>query len=207
MIKKSLGALLVGVALTLIGCPPPPDGGKTGTTTPPAGGTGATTATTPATTGDAGKTGTTAPATPPPAKGIDLSHLKKGEKFTYVMQGGVQMVWTITDIVGTTVKYTTQSMMDMGQGLAPVGDPTPAEFPHVAPVATTAATTATAPAGTEISREKVKVGNVEFDCMVSKTGDSKSWISMQGDMPVFPGCIKSMQGANAVMELTKVEGN
>jgi hypothetical protein len=203
MIKKSLGALLVGVALTLMGCPPPaPPSGDAGKTNPPP----ATDTKTGGTTAPA--TGDTPAATPPAAaKGIDLSHLKKGEKFTYVMQGGVQMVWTITDIVGTTVKYTTQSMMDMGQGLAPVGDPTPSEFPHAAPVATTATTTAAAPAGTEITREKVKVGNVEFDCMVSKSGDTKSYIAMQGDQAVFPGCIKSMQGDKAVMELTKIEGN
>lgn len=204
MMKKLVSALLVGVALTLMGCPPP---ATPGTTTPPAGGDAGKTATPPAG-GDTGTKTETPPATPAPAaaKSIDLSHLKKGEKFTYVMQGGVQMVWTITDITPeNTVKYTTQSMMDMGQGLAPVGDPTPAEFPHAAPVATTATSTAATPPGTKISREKVKVGDVEFDCMVSETGDTKAYISMQGDLPVFPGCIKSMQGGNAVMELKEVK--
>lgn len=197
--KKIICALAVGIGLSLIGCPPGPSGGEGGSGTPPAGG------------GDAPATGGGDAA---PAAGddkVDLSHVKVGQKYTYTMSTPgappMQMVYEVKEVGPNFVKYTTQSLMDMGQGLNPVGDPQPTEWKYEAPATTTPTTTTDAPK-VEQTREKVKVGSMEFHALVTTTGNNKSWTVVSGpnsNIPTFPLILKSQTDGNTTMELTKVE--
>jgi hypothetical protein len=194
--KKIICALAMGVGLSLLqGCPPP-EGGKTDPTTPPAGGE---TTTAPA----GGETAAPAGATKP-----DLSHVKVGQKYHYTMTNAgaapMTMIYEVKEVGDNLVKYTTQMIMDMGQGPAPVGEPNPMEWKHVEAPATTPTTTVEGPKA-EISHEKVKVGSQEFDCMVITSGNTKTWVPATGDLATFPGLIKTQTDGNTTMELTKIE--
>jgi hypothetical protein len=138
---------------------------------------------------------------PVPPAGVDLSHLREGETFRFRTNSGLQVVYVITGIVGTTVRYTRQNWMDMGHGIQPVGDPAPSEFTHAAPVRPAPPAT-----GAAVSREEVVIGGIELDCRVTMTDEERSWVAMQGEVPVFPGCIKRMRGDQTVLELVEVTG-
>lgn len=202
--KKIICALAMGVGLSLLqGCPPNEGGAGTGTGTAPSG------TETPATGTDAPATGTDAPATTTPAATKpDLSHVKVGQKYNYTMTNAgsppMTMIYEVKEVGDNLVKYTTQMIMDMGQGPAPVGEPNPMEWKHVEAPATTTTTTAEAPK-TEITREKVTVSGQEFDCMVITSGNTKTWVPATGDIATFPGLIKTQTDGNTTMELTKIE--
>jgi len=202
--KKLLCTLVAGMAISLIGCPPPSD--KTGTGTAPSTDTSkpADTGTAPATdTSKPADTGT-APATPA-VTAPDLSHVKVGQKYTYEMQNNMQQVWTVKEVGADSVKYE----MAMIMGGNPLGDATTQEWKYMAPAAPT--TTAEAPkTDVKISREKVKIGSVEFDCMVAEASGYKSWSTMtpgSDTVTTFPGILKTIQLSDgaAVMELKKIE--
>lgn len=197
--KKIICALAMGVGLSLLqGCPPPETPTTTGTDKPA---TGTETPTTDA-------TSTETPAAPAGATKPDLSHVKVGQKYHYTMTNAgaapMTMIYEVKEVGDNLVKYTTQMIMDMGQGPAPVGEPNPMEWKHVEAPATTPTTTAEGPKA-DISREKVKVGSQEFDCMVITSGNTKTWVPATGDIPTFPGLIKTQTDGNTTMELTKIE--
>ncbi len=217
MLKKIASTLVVGLAVSLMGCPPPANNQGT---TPPAG--GETTAPAGGDTAAPAGGDTAAPAggdakpadTPAAPKGPDLSHVKVGQKFVYALQGGsMEMVWEVTEVDAANfmVKYSTQTHMDMGQGKQPVGDPTPSEWKHVV-----ADTTATAPADTTTPQAKTekgthKVGDMEFECLIveSEAGGTKSktWVPLSKgtDTPTFPGMLKSESNGTVSMELVRIE--
>lgn len=198
--KKIVCALAVGVGLSLIGCPPSQPGTGTEGGSAPTGNTE----------GGAAPTGgdTAAPADDK----VDLSHVKVGQKYTYTMSTPgappMQMVYEVKEVGPNFVKYTTQSLMDMGQGLAPVGDPQPTEWKYEAPAATTTTPPPADAPKVEQTREKVKVGSMEFHALVTTTGNNKSWTVVSGpnsNIPTFPLILKSQTDGNTTMELTKVE--
>lgn len=207
MMKKVLCTLVAASAVGLMGCPPPANNSNnppsTDTKAPDTGSAPATDAA-PAT--EAGKT-ETPPATekaPEPAKpaAADLSHVKAGQKYHYEMQNNMQQIWTVDEVTADTVKYKTQMIMNGN----PLGDPQPAEWKWTAPAATTETSTAASTA--KISREKVTVSGIEFDCLVSEANGAKAWCPTKGgDYNVtFPGILKSqMADGSVVMELKKVE--
>lgn len=208
MMKKVLCTLVAASAVGLLGCPPNNSGsGNPPPATDKAPDTGSAPATDAAPTTEAGSTDA-APATekaPEPAKpaAADLSHVKAGQKYTYEMQNNMQQVWTVDEVTADTVKYKTQMIM----GGNPVGDPTPGEWKWTAPAAPTTETS-TATANVKMSREKVTIGGIEFDCLVSEANGAKSWISMKGGEynQTFPGMIKTqMADGSVVMELKKIE--
>jgi hypothetical protein len=197
--KKIICALAVGIGLSLIGCPPGP-GGEGGSGTGGGGGDAANG-------GGGGGGGDTAPADDK----VELSHVKVGQKYTYTMSTPgappMQMVYEVKEVGPNFVKYTTQSLMDMGQGLSPVGDPQPTEWKYEAPPTTAPTTTMDAPK-VDQTREKVKVGDMEFHALVTTSGNTKSWTVMSGpssNIPTFPLILKSQTDGNTTMELTKVE--
>lgn len=57
------------------------------------------------------------------------------------------------------------------------------------------------------SRQKIRVGGREFDCLVVQVaGAGTSWIPMSGDAPTFPGLIKTADPAGIVtLELERIE--
>lgn len=205
--KKLLCTLVAGMAISLIGCPPP-SGDKTGGTASTDTSKPADTGTAPA--GDTSKPADTgsAPATEaskPAVTAPDLSHVKVGQKYTYEMQNNMQQVWTVKEVGADTVKYE----MAMIMGGNPLGDATTQEWKYMAPAATT--TTAEAPkTDVKISRETVEVGGIKFDCMVAEASGYKSWSTMtpgSDTVTTFPGILKTIQLSDntAVMNLVKVE--
>ncbi len=204
--KKIVSALAVGIALSLMGCPPSDNSGQT---TPPTDGAAQPTdgAAAPTDGGETaaptGETTSTPAATKP-----DLSHVKAGQKYHYTMTNPgappMEMVYEVKEVGDNLVKYEISTIMDMGQGPAPVGPPTPQEWKYEAAPAAATTTTAEGPKA-EISREKVTVSGIEFDCMVTTVGNTKSWVPATGDLPTFPGIVKTQTDGNTTMELTKVE--
>lgn len=205
MVKKLLCTLVAGMAISLIGCPPP-SGDKTpapstDTSKPADTGTAAPTGDTGTKPADTGSAAPAAPAVTSP----DLKHVKAGQKYTFEMQNNMQQVWTVKEVGADFVKYE----MAMIMGGNPLGEPTVQEWKYTAPPATTA--TAEAPkTDVKMSREKVKIGDIEFDCMVSEASGYKSWMTMtpgSDTIWTFPGAIKTVQlSDNAVInELKKIE--
>jgi len=197
--KKIICALAVGVGLSLLqGCPPN-EGSSSNTNTTEATGPAGTTETSVTT-----ETSTTAPAATKP----DLSHVKVGQKYHYTMTNAgaapMTMIYEVKELGDGLVKYTTQMIMDMGQGPAPVGEPNPMEWKHVEAPATTTTTTAEGPK-TDITHETITISGVKFDAMVITSGNSKTWVPATGNIPTFPGLIKTQTDGNTSMELTKIE--
>lgn len=208
--KKIVTALAVGIGLSLMGCPPGDQqgGGKTDTQATDGGaGTQPTDGGEATSTGGETTGGETAPATPAATK-PDLSHVKAGQKYHYTMTNAgappMEMVYEVKEVGDNLVKYEISTIMDMGQGPAPVGPPTPQEWKYEVPADAPATTTAEGPKA-EISREKVTISGIEFDCMVVTSGNTKSWIPATGDIATFPGIVKTQTDGNTTMELTKVE--
>lgn len=197
-------ALVVGLTTALLGCPPPEKKTPESTDKPPTDAPADTPAETP----------TSAPADAPaetPAKadsGVDISHVKVGQKYTIHMnQSGMEMdmVWEVKEITPAEIKYTTQTIMN---GNA-VGDPSPVSWPLPAkPAATTGDTPPPATDAPKPAREKVSAAGMEWDCLVTTSGDMKTYTSMSPGSdwaPTFPGLIKQMKGDQVTMELTKIE--
>ena len=136
---------------------------------------------------------------------IDLSHVKVGQRYMYrLMPQGVptlvmEMIYEVVEVGENRVRYTTQVSMDMGQGLAPVGDPQPTEWKHdprypgegFPPT---------------LVRERLEVGGVTFDAIVVESGTTRSWIPVRGDRPTFPGILKTTTDGQVTMELVGIGG-
>jgi len=196
MRKLFTTAIVCALSGALLGCPPPAgdNSAKTTTETPEGG-----EATTVPADGDAKP----AEGDAEPAKdtkksnGIDVSHVKPGQKYTYKMDQGVEMtmVYEVKEVTPEAVKYAMTTIMND----APVGPPNEVEFPLM-PAATTEAT-GEAPAGPEpVGTETITIGGIDFDCKIYETGGVKSWTAMK-----FPVTIKTMQGDKVTMVLENIE--
>lgn len=139
----------------------------------------------------------------------DLSHVRVGQKYHYTMTTAgaapMTMIYEVTRVGDNVVNYTTQLIMDMGRGPQPVGEPNPAEWSHVEAPATATAPPASSPR-VEITRATVTVSGVVFDCMVITSANTRTWVPATGDVPVFPGLIKTQTDGRTTMELTRIEG-
>lgn len=188
-------AVVLGLSGLLIGCPAPKSGaGKTG------GKTGA------AKTGEATKTGDDAtktgdegdaPATEKMA--ADLSHVKKGQVYVYDLEaGGTKMVmkYVVTDVTDTAVKYETITVVAGNETKSPA-----TEWAIPAPVEGAAA--ATPAADVKTSNETVEAAGQKWECLVSESNGSKTWIPMKNGLATFPPMIKT-EGASK-MTLTAIE--
>lgn len=216
MRKSIISAIVVGLSLAVVGCPPPADNSSSSTNNPTDGGDTAATGGEGTDGGDATDGGESQPAdggstdAAPADDNADLSHVKVGQKYVYEMPNNMQSIWEVTEVGDNMVKYKTTMLMDMGEGPAPVGEPTEQEWTYTKPTGgTTGETTGEAP---KTSREEIEVSGVKFDCLVveSEAGGmkSKSWASMSpgsDTVPTFPGAIKVMTDGNPTMTLVKIE--
>ena len=196
--RKTLSTVLVlGLSFALLGCPPSGDK-KNG------GGTDGA-----ATGGDATDGGTdTKPANgDKPADGggdaldVDISHVKKGQKYHYHMNNaGMEMdqVWEVTDITDAEIKYSLTTIMN-GK---PLGDPTPLSWPIPKKVESTGEADPNAKPPAE---ETITVAGKEWECWVIEAAGTKTWSPKKGKYGTFPPIVKSMKGDVVTNELTKIE--
>ena len=133
-----------------------------------------------------------------------LKHVKVGQRYTYEMQNNLKQVWIVKEVGANFVKYEVAMFM----GGNPLGDPIAQEWKYVAPPA--GARVEAPQADVKTSREKVTLGGIEFDCMVSEASGYKSWVTMSPGSDLvwtFPGVLKTIQlsDGSVIMELTKIE--
>jgi hypothetical protein len=196
MMKKFL-CLAAFIGLTLTGCPDN-TGSGTGGTPPTDGGT-------PSTAPTNGGGGETAPAA---SKAQDVSHVKVGQKYTYEMTNAgmkTMMVYEVKEITPAAIKCEITTMMDMGQGMNPVGPASPFDYPLMTAADTTAAAPTTTTPAPAVSFEEIEAAGKKWRCMVSTTGNVKVWLFAPNDIPTFPGTIKSEMDGQVNNMLTKVE--
>lgn len=189
MRKLTSTAAILALTGLLMGCPPPKDGGAA-TDTPATDGAAT----------DAATDGGDAAATDEKSEtGIDISHVKVGQKYTYEMTNGMKMIYEITEIKpGVEIKYKTTTIMNV----AGTETKTPGEGAYPLAAAAPADTTATPAAAPEpVATETIEVSGVKFECKVYENAGTKSWTSMT----FAPGGVKTMQGENVVSELKSIE--
>jgi hypothetical protein len=134
-----------------------------------------------------------------------LAHVRPGQRYTFSLTspGGpkMEMVYTVKELGEGFVKYETHIVMDMGQGMAPVGEPNPMEW-RLDPAQVVA------PQGqdkVQTTREQVTISGLTFDCLVVTSGNSSTWVPMTGDLPTFPGLIKSRTDGQTTIELVRID--
>jgi len=124
------------------------------------------------------------------------------------MSGGMVSEWAVDAVAENEVTYTTVNKMDMGQGLQPLGEPTQQTWRYQVPESTGQASDQPQP---KTRREAATVSGVEFDCLVVESEaagtTSKTWATMSPGsdrVGTFPGVVKSVAGADTVMELVEI---
>ena len=111
--KKLASAAAIVSLLFCVGCPAEGDGKSDGDSTATDGDAD--------TDGDSGDSDSGDSDASGDSSGIDVSDVKKGQKYTYAMQNNMEMVYEVTELTDTEVKYTTVVIMN-GK---PTADPTP----------------------------------------------------------------------------------
>jgi hypothetical protein len=144
-----------------------------------------------------------APAAPAAVNGPDLTHVRLGQRYVYEMQNAMQQVWTVREVGPDFVKYDF-AMLLAGQ---PLGDPTAQEWRYYPAPEGTASTPSP---DVKLSRERVVVSGIEFDCLVSEASGYRSWSTMTAGSDTlwtFPGILKTVQLSDGatIMGLVKVE--
>ncbi|MBX3469062.1 MAG: E3 ubiquitin protein ligase [Planctomycetes bacterium] len=134
----------------------------------------------------------------------DLSHVRVGQRYRYVLTNPgappLEMEYRVTDVGRNLVAYEHTTLMDIGLGLAPIGPPTPQEWSHHP-------SSAAVPSPALPQRtERVRVGDVEFDCWVVVSDNTVAWVPERGGVPVFPGLVRLETEGQTTMELTEVTG-
>lgn len=134
-----------------------------------------------------------------------LSHVAVGQVYAYALTpaGGqaMQMDFRVLELGERSVKYSVQVSMDLGQGLAPVGEPTRTEWRHEVPLDSTKGAEASR---VETTRESIRISGVVFDCLVVTSGSTRSWVPTTGDLPTFPGIIRTETDGKVTMELIRI---
>lgn len=182
-------AVVLGLSGLLIGCPAPAKTGKSGETKTDSAKTGDT---------KTGETKTPEAAAAP--KKADLSHVKKGQTYVYELEAsGTKMVmkYVVLDVTDTAVKYETITVVAGNESKAPA-----TEWKIPAPVE--AAPAATPAADVKVTNETIEAAGQKWECMVSESNGTKTWIPTKNGIMTFPPLIKS-DGAASKMMLTKVE--
>lgn len=148
--------------------------------------------------------------TEPP--GPDLSQLRVGQCFVYRMAaGGVEMTqeWVVTELGPSAIKYTLQVFMSVpGQGArAPIGEPTPLEWPIPPPGAPAPGPGPEVP-GLTTTQENVTVGDVTFECVVYQLESdgqvTRSWTPVSRGFPTFPPILRSELDGELIMDLVEI---
>lgn len=138
-----------------------------------------------------------------------LGHVRPGQRFVYAMTNAgapkMEMIYRVREVGDTFVKYETSMIMDMGQGMAPVGEPNPMEWRYEPAPLVGPGASAPAQQKTEMTRETVTISGVAFDCLVITASNSTVWVPMSGDQATFPGLVKCMTDGQTTMELVRIE--
>lgn len=202
MRKMLSTALILGLSMGLMGCPPAKktEGGTDAT------GTDATGTDTPAVDGDA----TSKPADGDAAavtdtvdavktQAVDISHVKVGQKYHFHMNNsGMEMdqVWEVTAMGDAEIKYNLTTIMN-GKAL---GDPTEVTWAVPVAVASDVKPDPNAPK-VEMKEETVTIAGREWDCNVVEASGYTSWCPKMS----FPSVVKTMKDGVVTNELTKIE--
>jgi hypothetical protein len=131
---------------------------------------------------------------------VDDTCPRPGQRYYWAAHDDVQMVWTIVEIDGARVWYTSQAWMETDHGPQPVGVPSPRiEFDRAMPTSS--------PPDPEPHRARLQLGAAGvFDCLITSVGDETRCTAMQGNAPLFPGCVAIARGHVQVRELVGVTG-
>jgi len=146
-----------------------------------------------------------APSAPRPESGhADLSHVRVGQRYVFEMPNAMQQLWTVREVGTDFVKFDMAMIMNGD----PLGDPTTQDWRYTPPAEGQA--NHSPPAKVKMSRERVKISSIEFDCLVSEASGYKSWLTMtpgSDTVWTFPGAVKTVQlSDNSVInELKKIE--
>lgn len=209
MRKSILTTLVLGAALTTIGCPPPENSGTGGgdtKTTPPAGETKTETppaGETPTETPPAGET----PAEPAKAQKVDLSHVKAGQKYVYKMESSgmeMQITYEVLEVTDTAVKYKSATKMKMpgATEFTDAGEPTTMDWSIPAPTGETTGETKTDAKPPE--KETISAAGKDWECWKTESSGSTVWTPIKNDLPTFPPMIK-MDSPQAKQELVEIK--
>lgn len=194
-------AIVFGISGLLLGCPAP---SKTSKTKTGAKTDSAAKSDSAAKTGEAAKTedegeGEGEEVKTEAASGgatkIDLSHVKKGQTYTYEAEASgtkYSMKYVVTDVTDTSVTYDMVTVM-MGNESKQEGQK------WEIPAAAATDTTATPATDVKQTKESVDAGGRSWDCFVTESNGTKSWTVM-----TFPGLIKT-EGPSNKMALTTIE--
>lgn len=207
MRKSILTTLVLGAALTTIGCPPPENSGTTGGTdkkgeTP----AGETKTETPAgetkTETPAGETKTEAPA----AQKVDLSHVKVGQKYVIKMEtSGMEMhqIYEVTGVTDTAVECKLHNKVKMpgAAEFTDSGEPSPFKWEVPAPTGETTGETKT---DTKTGKETITAAGQSWDCLWAETDGTKVWVAQKNGINTFPPFIK-MDGPTTKAELIEIK--
>lgn len=140
--------------------------------------------------------------------GAILAHVRAGQRFVYTMTNAgapkMEMIYTVREVGDLLVKYDIVVLMDMGQGMTPVGEPTLQEWRYEPTRQLVPPQDGGAPK-LETTREVVTVSGVSLDCLVVTVGTSSTWIPMTGDQATFPGVVRSMTDGQVIIELVRIE--
>lgn len=217
--RKLFSAVAVfGLSSLLLGCPA--DGGKTGAKTGETK-TGDAPKTGEATDGgektgetDGGETDGGDEGGEPAIKGVDISHVKKGQVYVYEtateMAGNTTkstMKYKVTDVMDGKLKY--QMIVMAGDKEMPQAE---AEWPPAAAEPTGDAPKTDAPEA-KTSTESVEMAGESWECMVTETEangmKSKSWVPQKNGTHTWPMYVKSVSEGNnmkTTTTLVKIEG-
>jgi hypothetical protein len=114
-----------------------------------------------------------------------LPHVRAGQRWRYeLLSGGtkMEMIYTVVAVEPQTVRCRIQTLMDMGRGMQPVGDPQTFDYPRAVD----------ASAQRLAVVERVSVDGVTL--MVGKvtSGDATTYLALAPNgTPVFPGWVRS----------------
>ncbi len=187
MRKIALYASVLGLALSVVGCPPGDGADKTGSEAAKSGSDAE------AKSGEGGGTEAAASA--------DISHVKVGQKYIHDMGNNMTSEWEVKAISDDgVITYTMATIMN---GSA-TGEPTEAKWGEK-PKETTEAPPADAPPPPVLTDgEDMTIGGVTFQTKIMETENSgtksKIWLAYMGGEPTFPPSIRTEStGANFSM--------
>jgi hypothetical protein len=134
----------------------------------------------------------------PASSGLD--HVAVGQTYHWTLQNNVTQVWEVRAVEEGRVDYAVSTLLDLGEGPQPVGDPSLLSWEPAAAVSGQAE-------GVTVRRETVVISGHELECRVVESSgvNAVTWIPSHGDRTVFPPLVKSTLDGKSVMELTRIE--
>lgn len=139
-----------------------------------------------------------ADAKPAEPKAVDIAHVRVGQKYHFRMAPApamqMDMVWEVTAITASEVKYTMTSSMH-GKTVGPV---TPGRWAIPVP-------TEGAPDVKPRVEELITLAGRDWVCEVQESDGVRRWVPMKGGVKTFPPCVKETKDGRVTNELTHIE--